>query len=128
MQNYRSWVIDLVHNTIIIMQRRNFDYFVRIPPFDLIHLNPSLYMFTVGLTEVACVAIIILSFFLPFLGCPSVLATWVLLVMMFGAIYSHFMIGDAVSEMGWAFFGLAIVLIRLYTMDALWQTEIKVKV
>ena len=85
-------------------------------------------MLIVGLTEVACVAVIILSFFLPFLGRPAVLATWALLVLMFGAIYTHFMVGDAVSEMGGAFFGLAIVLIRLYTMDALWQAEIKIKV
>jgi hypothetical protein len=85
-------------------------------------------MFTVGLTEVVCALIITLSFCLPFLGRPAVLATWVLLVIMFGALYTHFMVGDTVSEMGGAFFGLAIVLTRLYTMDALWQAEIKIKV
>lgn len=85
-------------------------------------------MFTVGLTEVICVTVIILSFLLPFLGRPAVLATWTLLVMMFGAIYTHFMVGDAVNEMGWGFFGLVIVLTRLYTMGALWQAEVKIKV
>ena len=85
-------------------------------------------MFIVGLTEVTCAVVIILSFFLPFLGRPSVLATWALLVIMFGALYTHFMVGDAVNDMGGAFFGLAIVLIRLYTMDAFWQAEIKIKV
>ena len=85
-------------------------------------------MFAVGLTEVVCVLVIILSFFLAFLGRPAVLATWALLVLMFGALYTHYMVGDAVNEMGGAFFGLAIVLIRLYTMDALWQAEIKIKV
>ena len=85
-------------------------------------------MLIVGLTEVTCALVITLSFFLPLLGRPAVLATWVLLVIMFGALYTHFMVGDAVNEMGGAFFGLAIVLIRLYTMDALWQAEIKIKV
>lgn len=85
-------------------------------------------MFSVGLTEVTCAVVIILSFFLPHFGRPSVLATWALLVLMFGALYTHFMLGDAVNDMGGAFFGLAIVLIRLYTMDALWQAEIKIKV
>lgn len=85
-------------------------------------------MLIVGLTEIICVTVIILSFFLPFLSRLSVLATWALLVIMFGAFYTHFMVGDAVSDMGGAFFGLAIVLIRLYTMDALWQAEIKIKV
>ena len=115
-------------HTSIYVQRRKFDSFVRIPPFDLFHVDPGLYMFMVGLTEVTCVSLIILSIFLPSLGRLAVVATWLLLVMMFGAIYSHFMIGDAVSEMGWAFYGLAIVLVRLYTMDALWQDKIKVKV
>lgn len=110
------------------IQRSKFNSYARIPPFDLIRLDPGLYMFIVGLTEVTCAVVIILSFFLPFLGRPSVLATWALLVIMFGALYTHFMVGDAVNEMGGAFFGLAIVLIRLYTMDALWQAEIKIKV
>ena len=76
-------------------------------------------MFLVGLTEVICVAVIITSYFIPFLGRPSMLATWTLLMMMFGALYTHFMVGDAVNEMGGAFFGLAIVLTRLYTMGAI---------
>ena len=81
-------------------------------------------MLLVGLTELTCVVLIVFAF----IGRAAVFATWVLLGIMLGALYTHFMVGDAPKDMGGAFFGLAIVLIRLYTMGALWQTEIKIKV
>ena len=81
-------------------------------------------MLLVGLTELACVVLIVFAF----INRVAVLATWALLVLMFGALYTHYMVGDSLNDMGGAFFGLAIVLIRLYTMGALWQAEIKIKV
>lgn len=107
-------------------QRSKFSYYARIPPFDLIRIDPGLYMFAVGLTELTCALLIIVS--IAYVTRLSVLATWILLILMLGALYTHYMVGDALKEMGGAFFGLAIVLTRLYTMGALWQAEIKIKV
>ena len=81
-------------------------------------------MFIVGLIELACVVVIAIST----MGRRAVLATWVLLVIMLGALYTHFMVGDKPKDMGGAFFGLAIVLVRLYTIGALRNAEIKIKI
>ena len=44
------------------------------------------------------------------------LATYVLLVNMVGALYTHYMIGDNLKDSGAAIFGLTVVLIRLYML------------
>lgn len=44
------------------------------------------------------------------------LATYVLLVNMVGALYTHYMIGDNLQDSGAAIFGLTVVLIRLYLL------------
>ena len=46
----------------------------------------------------------------------QVLATYVLLVNMVGALYTHYMIGDNLQDSGAAIFGLTVVLIRLYLL------------
>lgn len=97
---------------------------MRIPPFDFIRLDPGLYMLIVGLTELVCVVLIVSGIY----SRRGILATWVLLVIMFGALYTHVMVGDAPKDMGGAFFGLAIVLVRLYTGGAFRQAKIKAKV
>lgn len=107
-----------------LLQRSKFNSYVKIPPFDMIGLDPGLYMLLVGIVELACVVLIVFAF----ISRTAVFATWVLLVIMFGALYTHFMVGDTPKDMGGAFFGLAIILTRLYTMGALWQAEVKVKV
>ena len=63
----------------------------------------------VGITELVCV-------FLLMIG--NRMATWVLLVIMIGALYMHFSVGDDIKDMNMAFVGLGSVLVRLYTMNS----------
>lgn len=55
------------------------------------------------------------------------MATYVLLVIMVGALYTHYMIKDSLQEAGAAFFGLAIVLVRLYVLLYHPYTDLKLK-
>ena len=80
-------------------------------------------MTLVGGTELVCVALLLFG-----RSRPGLLATWVLLALMVGALYTHYSIGDTLQEMGGALAGLGFVLTRLYTMGALRSVEVKVKV
>lgn len=85
---------------------------------DLLRLSPSGYMTIVGVTELVCVGLLL--FGRSRLG---LLATWVLLIIMVGALYTHFSVGDVIQDMFMALVGLAFVLARLYTMGALNSAE-----
>lgn len=102
-------------------QRRNFHVFARVPPIDVLRLDPDVYRVAVGVIELSCVAAIL--FLQPRL---QVLGCYILLLIMVGALYSHYSIGDPLKEMGGAIFGLAIVLARLYTGRNLYY-ELKLK-
>lgn len=100
--------------------KHNFRKFARIPPMDIFKLDADVYRMAVGITELGCVVAIL---FLD--RRVRVLATYILLLFMVGALYTHFMVGDTLKEAGGAIFGLTMVLIRLYTMGNL---EIKLRV
>lgn len=87
---------------------------------DIFKLDADVYRMAVGITELGCVVAIL---FLD--RRVRVLATYILLLFMVGALYTHFMVGDTLKEAGGAIFGLTMVLIRLYTMGNL---EIKLRV
>ena len=84
--------------------------------------RPDVYRMTVGGLEVVCVALMLSG--MPRL---SLLANEVLLVLMCGALYTHFSVGDGVAEMGGAFVALGLVLTRLFTTGPFQATK-KLKV
>ena len=102
------------------MQRGKFLAYTRVPPVDLLHLSPSGYMTLVGVVELSCVVLLLFG-----RSRVGVLATWALLVVMVGALYTHISIRDTIQDMGGAFAGLGFVLTRLYTMGALTSTNLK---
>lgn len=95
---------------------------MRVFPINLLHLSPHAYMTIVGATEVVCVGLLLFG-----RSRVGLLSTWTLLGIMVGALYTHVNIGDSLQDMGGAFAGLAIVLIRLYTMGALNSAEVRIK-
>ena len=104
------------------MQKANFIKYVRVPPISFLNLDPDVYRMTVGGLEVVCVALMLSG--MPRL---SLLANEVLLVLMCGALYTHFSVGDGVAEMGGAFVALGLVLTRLFTTGPFQATK-KLKV
>lgn len=80
-------------------------------------------MMLVGVIELSCVGLLLFG-----RSRPGVLATWALLVLMAGAVYTHFSIGDRLPEMAPALAALAFVLTRLYAMGALDDAQIKIKI
>ena len=93
-----------------------------VPPVNLLQLSPYGYMTLVGATELTCVGLLLFG-----RSRAGLLSTWVLLVLMIGAIYTHYSIGDSLQDMGGALAGLGFVLTRLYTMGALNSAEVKIK-
>ena len=86
-------------------------------------------MLLVGGTELVCVGLILFARTGLFSRShPELVATWVLLLIITGAIYTHISIGDRLPDMALALVGLASALTRLYTMGALDNIKIKVKV
>ena len=119
-----SYMFITLHLTLSIslsLQKTNFRHFARIPPVDILKLDPDIYRLLVAITELTCVGAII--FLKPRL---QVLATYTLLVMMLGALYTHYAVGDAAHKFGGAIFGLVIVLLRLYTMGELHRVTVKI--
>ena len=108
---------------ILLLQRGKFARYTRIPPVSLLHLSPVGYMTLVGATELVCVGLLLFG-----RSRPGVLSTWVLLAIIVGALYTHVSIGDTVQDMGGALAGLVFLMTRLYTMGALRNVEIKVKI
>lgn len=99
-------------------QKSEFRSFARIPPIDLLKLDPDIYRLIVAVTELVCVGAILLMEYRV-----RILATWILLGLMVGALYTHIMMHHPPEKMGGAIFGLVIVLLRLFTMG-----EIHVKI
>jgi len=89
----------------------------------MLRLKAESYMLLVGIAELACVGLMIFG-----RTRVSLLATWVLLLIMAGAVYTHVMVGDKINDMTPAFAAFVLVLTRLYTMGALNDVQIKVKV
>jgi len=79
-------------------------------------------MLIVGLIELVCAAAITFGQYRY-----GKLATWALLVVMFGAIYTHYAVHHPADKFIPAFIALGLVFTRLYTMGALQQAEIKIK-
>ena len=100
-------------------QRSNFHKFVRVPPINLLQLAPDVYRTLVGVVELVCVAC---------LACPhhktQLVGHYTLLVLMLGAIWTHFSIGDSTDKMIPALSCLALLLLRLYTCG---KVSLKVK-
>ncbi len=93
------------------------------PPINLLQLSPDAYLLIVGVTELVCVGLLLFG-----RNRMGVLATWVLLGVMGGALYTHYSVGDTLQDTAGAIAGLGFVLTRLYTMGALNQgVEIKIK-
>ncbi len=71
-------------------------------------------MLCVGVVEIACVGLLLFG-----RARPAVLATWVLLVFMADAIYTHIAISDKLNDTIPTIIGLVLVLARLWAMGAL---------
>ena len=97
-------------------QKSSFISFSRVPPIDVLKLDPDMYRLIVGVTELACVGIILLLEYRL-----RLMATYVLLVLMVGALYTQYMVGDLSypEKFAGAVIGLILVLLRLYTMGEL---------
>ncbi len=108
-------------SNISFLQKTNFQSYARIPPIDLLKLEPDIYRLIVAVTELVCVGLILLMDYRI-----KILATYVFLLIMVGAIYTHVMVGDGFDKMGGAIFGLVLVLVRLYTMGELRSVQIKI--
>lgn len=80
-------------------------------------------MTIVGVTELTCVGLLLFG-----RSRVGLLSTWVLLVLIVGALYTHYSVGDAVQDMAPALAGLGFLLTRLYTiMGAPALDEIRLK-
>ena len=91
-------------------QIREFRRFATIPPFNQIGLDADLLRILVGCLELGCVAILII-------GNPHMktMATYVLAIIMIGAIYTHYMINDPVQKMAVSFIASIVILLRLFS-------------
>ncbi len=101
----------------------DFRQFVQVPPINLLHMQPATYMLIVGIVEVLCAVVIVLGNYQQ-----GKLATWALLVMMTGAIYTLYSIHHPAPNFVPACIALGLILVRLYTMGALDQVQVKVKI
>lgn len=79
-------------------------------------------MLIVGFIEVTCAGVIAIGQFRY-----GKLATWVLAVLMLGALYTHYTVHHALHQWIPAFVCFILAMTRLYTMGALNQVEVKVK-
>ena len=95
------------------------------PPVDLLHLNAQNYMLIVGIVELVCVGLILFGHYRP-----GVLATWVLLIVIIGALFSQFHVGERLQDsfVIATIFIMGCVLTRLYVMGAFNDARIKIKV
>ena len=90
---------------------------------NVLRLKPEFYMLMVGILEISCVGLLLFG-----RARPAVLATWALLVLMVGALYTHVAVGDKPNDCIPAAIALFLVLTRLYTIGALDEVKIKVKI
>lgn len=84
----------------------------------MINPDPVIYRTAVALTEVVCA--ILLAVGKPFL---QKIANLVLLAIMIGALYTHFMVNDSPDRWGGAIVGFVLCLVRLYCIGS-----VKVKI
>lgn len=89
---------------------REFRRFATIPPFNQIGLDADLFRILVGCLELGCVAIFII-------GNPHLktMATYVLAIIMIGALFTHYMINDPVQKMAASFIAIILILLRLFS-------------
>ena len=99
---------------MFLLQIEKFRAYIRVPPIDLLRLSPSGYMVMVGGTELVCVGLLLFGRYRI-----RMLSTWALLVLMFGALYTHIYLGDTLQDMGGSIAGIGFLLTRLYCMGAL---------
>lgn len=120
-----------VHSVCLsdVTQSGKFRSYVGVAPIHLLRISPDLYMLLVGGTELVCVGLILFARSGLFSRShPELLATWVLFLIAAGGVYTHICVGDRLADMAWVLAGLGFVLIRLYTMGALDDVRIKLKV
>ena len=100
-------------------QKTNFQTYARVPPVDLLKLEPDVYRTIVAVVELVCVSCLL---------CPQskvqLLGNYVLMVIMLGALWTHYMVKDTADKFGPAVFCLTLLLTRLYTCGKL---EVKLK-
>ena len=111
-----------ISTSLSIVQRHEFADFVHVPPVSLLKLEPTTYMLIVGLIEVACAGLIAVGKH-PY----SKFATWALAVVMLGALYTHYSVHHPLAQCVPALVCFSLAMARLYTMGALHQVEVKVK-
>ena len=78
-------------------------------------------MLMVGIVEVSCVAAILLPINLK----QKVLATWVLVGVMAGALYMHFMVGDGLKEAMPAIMCSVLCVLRLFLLGSIDPPKIR---
>lgn len=80
-------------------------------------------MLIVGVVEVLCAVVMIVGNYHQ-----RKLATWALLVVMVGAIYTLYSLHRPPPQFVPACVALSLILVRLYTMGALEQVQVKIKI
>ena len=100
-------------------QKGEFHEFTKIPPIDLLRLEPDVYRTIVAVVELVCVGCLL---------CPhsrvQLLGNYVLLVVMLGALYTLFAMKRTADKFVPALVASALLVTRLYTCGRL---EVKVK-
>jgi hypothetical protein len=100
--------------------RAEFRQYTTIPPIHLLGLDPDLYRIGVGLLEIGCFCIMIIANKNEKLQAA---VTYVLAVVMAGALYTHFMLNHSAGKMGGAIVTSILVLLRLVSME-----RVKIKI
>ncbi len=114
----------IIHLSFVLFpQNVEFSKYVQIPPFNAFKIDPVLYRIAVAITELCCASILIV-------GSAKLqkLANYVLVVLMLGALYTHFMVNDTPDKFGGAVVGLVLCLLRLYAFGYFKQDFIKIKI
>ena len=111
-------ILPLIHSTSP-HQKAEFHEFAKIPPADLLKLEADVYRTIVGVVELVCVGCLL---------CPhsrvQLLGNYVLLVVMLGALYTHFAMKHTADHFVPALVAFALLATRLYTCGRL---EVKLK-
>ena len=94
---------------VLFFQIVEFNKYVQIPPFNAFKIDPVLYRIAVAITEICCASILIVGS-----AKFKKLANYVLVMLMLGALYTHFMVNDTPDKFGGAIVGLVLCLLRLY--------------
>lgn len=92
---------------------------MKVPPIDLLQLEPDVYRTMVGVVEILCAVCLL---------CPharvQLIGHYILLILMLGAIWTHYSMGDPVNKFFPALFCLGLLVLRLYACGKLGKVKV----